>query len=138
MKIYYWEKQLILYTKLNYGHIDYEHDLKYFAAKLYALDLQHTDPYNVFGMVVRLYEKLIDQGNIHFELETFLKDTFRRSNRERNKTDEVNHMDVMRQMLAEIQNTRVRDTILNLGEPDEEMIETLTALREGREGESWN
>lgn len=131
MEIHYWEKQLILYTKMHYSHIDYENHLKHFAAKLYGLDLKYTDPYNVFGMVVRLYQKLVDQGNIYFSLERFLTDTFRRSNRERGKMNEMNDMDIMRQMLAEIQNTRVRDTILNLGDVDEEMFKTLAAVRAG-------
>lgn len=116
--IYYWENQLILYTKGHYGHLNYENDLRYFAAKLYGLDLQHTDDYNVFGMVVRLYEKLAQNNLIKFSLETFLTDAFRRSAIERNANDEVNHMDIMRLMLAAIQNTKVLDTPLDLGEAD--------------------
>ncbi len=120
--LYYWENQLILYTKGHYGHINYENDLRYFACKLYGLDLQHTDDYNVFGMVVRLYEKLVEIGLIRFSLEDFLTSAFRRSAIERSANDEIKHMDIMRLMLAAIQNMKVLDTPLNLGNADRDYV----------------
>ena len=138
MKLHYWENQLILYTKGHFGKIDYDREIKYFPANLYGLYLEHTDDYNVLGMIVRLYQKLVDHKLIPFELEGFIDGIFRKSRMYRGKSDEVNRQDIMDYMLAAMQNMQVQGTILELGEPDKEMIETLTALREGMEGELAN
>ncbi|PLR99585.1 hypothetical protein [Bacillus sp. T33-2] len=123
MELHYWEKQLILYTKNHFPRTDYEKDLKRFPAELYVLSIEHTDDYNVLGMVVRLYQKLVDNGHIRFTLEKFIDNIFRRASFERHK-NEVAYVDVLRQMLAEFQGLQVRDgesVILDLGKADEEM-----------------
>jgi hypothetical protein len=121
MELHYWKKQLILYTKFHFGRIDYEKDLKRFAAELYGQSLEHVEKYSVLHMVVDLYQRLVDDGHISFKLEGFISDIFRRSFRERNSR-EVNYDDVLRQMLAEIQGIVVLGTNLNLGSPDEKML----------------
>jgi hypothetical protein len=121
MELHYWKKQLILYTKNHFGRIDYEKDLKRFAAELYWLSLEHVEQYSVLHMVVDLYQRLVDDGHISFKLESFISDIFRRSFRERSSR-EVSYDDVLRQMLAEIQGIVVLGTNLNLGSPDEKML----------------
>jgi hypothetical protein len=123
MELNYWEKQLILYTKGHFGRTDYDKDLKRFPAELYGLSLEHTDNYNVLGMVVRLYQKLVDTGHIHFTLEKFIADIFKRASFERSK-NEVAYQDVLRQMLAEFQGLQVRDddnVLLDLETADEDL-----------------
>lgn len=123
MNLHYWEKQLILYTKGHFGRTDYIKDLKYFPSELYGLSIERTDNYNVFGMVVRLYQKLVDHKYIPFTLERFIGDTFRRTYRENGK-NEVSYDDVLRQMLAEIQGIAVMENgvrILELGKPYEKL-----------------
>jgi hypothetical protein len=121
MELHYWKKQLILYTKNHFGRIDYEKDLKRFAAELYYLSPEHVEKYSVLHMVVDLYQRLVDEGHISFKLEGFISDIFRRSFRERNSR-EVIYDDVLRQMLAEIQGIVVLGANLNLGSPDEKML----------------
>jgi hypothetical protein len=121
MELNYWEKQLILYTKGHFGRTNYDKDLKRFPAELYGLSLEHTDNYNVLGMVIRLYQKLVDSGHIRFTLEKFIADIFKRASFERHKS-EVAYQDVLRQMLAEFQGLQVRDdekVLLDLGSADE-------------------
>jgi hypothetical protein len=107
--------------KRTLGRIDYEKDLKHFPAEMYGLSLEHTDNYNIMGMVVRLYQKLVDAGHIRFTLERFISDLFKRASIERHKK-EVAYNDVLRQMLAEFQGLQVRDSekvLLELGDADE-------------------
>jgi hypothetical protein len=124
MKLHDTEKQLILYTKGHFGKIDYEHDLKYFAADLYGLFPEYVEWYSVFNMVVKLYQKLVDEGFIDFKLINFLSETFRRAYREDN-TDKVDWMIVIRQMLAEIQGMAVcegENVLIELGRADLSLI----------------
>lgn len=131
MELNYWEKQLILYTKNHFEKIDYDGELRYFPSKLYGLYLEHTEDYNVFGMVVRLYQRLVDMELLTFSLEGFLNDAFRRSLIERGKNDELNRRDIMRLMLAAIQNMNVMGTHLDLGVRDDELFKTLQVARTG-------
>jgi hypothetical protein len=74
----------------------------------------------VLGMVVRLYQKLVDGGHIHFSLEKFITDIFKRASFERHE-NEVAYKDIIRQMLAEFQGLQVRDDekiLLDLGSAD--------------------
>jgi hypothetical protein len=121
MELHYWKKQLILYTKNHFGRIDYEKDLKRFAAELYYLSLKHVEKYSELHMVVDLYQELVDNEKISFKLERFISDIFRRSRRERDSR-EVSYDDVVRQLLAEIQGMQVLGTGLELGSPDEKML----------------
>jgi hypothetical protein len=121
MDLHYWEKQLILYTKCHYGRIDYENDLKRFAAELYYQSLEHVEQYSVLHMVVNLYQRLVDNEKLPFKLERFISDVFRRSWRERDSR-EVSYDDVIRQLLAEIQGMEVLGRGLDLGSPDEKML----------------
>jgi hypothetical protein len=127
LELNYWEKQLILYTKGHFGRVNYERDLKRFPSELYGLSLEHTDNYNVLGMVVRLYQKLVDGYFIRFTLEKFITDIFKRASIERSK-NEVSYDDVLRQMLAELQGLQVREgeeLIIDLGKADEDMKATI-------------
>lgn len=127
MELHYWEKQLILYTKYHYGRIDYNKDLKRFSAELYGLGVENTDNYNVLGMVVRLYQKLVDAGHIRFNLEKYISDIFKRASFERGKK-EVSYNDIIHQMLAEFQGLVVHEDekeILELGEVDEMLKATI-------------
>jgi hypothetical protein len=121
MELHYWEKQLILYTKYHFDRLDYDKDLKRFAAELYYLSLEHVEKYGVLHMVVDLYQKLVDNETLSFKLERFISDIFRRSWRERDSR-EVSYDDVIRQLLAEIQGMQVLGTGLELGSPDEKML----------------
>jgi hypothetical protein len=121
MELHYWKKQLILYTKNHFGRIDYEKDLKRFATELYYLSLEHVEKYSVLHMVVDLYQKLVDNEKIPFNLERFISDIFRRSWRERDSR-EVSYDDVIRQLLAEIQGMEVLGKGLDLGSPNERML----------------
>jgi hypothetical protein len=123
MELHYWEKQLILYTKHHFRRIDYDKDLKRFPAEMYGLSLEHVESYSVLGMVVRLYQKLADNGHINFKLESFISDIFKRTWREKGKS-EVEYDDILRQMLAEFQNMPVYQNdvkVLDLGEVDQDM-----------------
>jgi hypothetical protein len=123
MELNYWEKQLILYTKGHFGRTDYNKDLKHFPSRLYGLSLEHTDDYNVLGMVTRLYQKLVDDNHIRFTLEKFIGDIFRRASIERHK-NEVAYDDVLRQMLVEISMVQIRkggNIELDLGTADENL-----------------
>ncbi|WP_137743334.1 hypothetical protein [Robertmurraya siralis] len=124
MELHYWEKQLILYTKNHFERIDYDKDLKYFPAELYGLHPEQVELYNMLGMVVRLYQKLIDNGHIPFTLERFISENFRRAFRENNK-HEISHKHILRQILAEISLIHVLDDkgkrIFELGEIDEKL-----------------
>ena len=131
MKLYHYEKQLILYTKNHFKRIDYDRDLKYFAAEHYGLSLESTDDYNVLHMVIDLYQKLIDNDYKGFKIERFISDSFRRSRRERD-SNEVSYDDILRQMLSEIQCMQVR------GYSDKEDLELGEADLSILHNEKWN
>lgn len=124
MELHYWEKQLILYTKGHFERKNYDKDLKYFVAELYGLYPEQVELYNILGMVVRLYQKLIDNRHIHFTLEKFIDENFRMAFRERDKF-EINHHILLGQMLAEISMVAVLDNdknrVLELGNIDEKI-----------------
>lgn len=119
MELHKIEKQLILYTKCHFKRVNYEQDLKYFAAELYGLYPEQVELRSISHMVVELYQKLVDHGLITFNLRNFLSDTFRRAFREENKR-EVDWNILNREMLSEIQGMQVQDTILEgqLGNAD--------------------
>jgi hypothetical protein len=125
VSLHEYEKQLILYTKGHFKEINYNRDLKYFAAKLYDLYPSQVEQYSIIHMVTHIYQKLVTSGYIRFILPLFLDDIFKRAWRE-NGNHNASWDTVLNQMLAEIQNTRVQG--LNLGEAD---ISILTEVEEG-------
>jgi hypothetical protein len=125
MELNYWEKQLILYVKGHFKRVDYHRDLNHFPANLYGLELEQEEQYSVFGMVVGLYQTLVDDGHIKFTLEVFISDVFKRSLFEREKKNQVSYNDIIRQMLGEIQNIKVLGVNLDLGKPDETLFKKI-------------
>lgn len=124
MELHEIEKQLILYTKGHFGKIDYEKDLKYFAAELYGLYPEQVEWYSIFNMTIKLYQKLIDAGLIDFKLINFLSETFRRAYREEYE-DKIDWMTVIRQILGEIQGMQVYEgdkILIELGNADLSLI----------------
>jgi hypothetical protein len=107
------EKQLILYTKGHFEEIDYNRDLKYFAAEIYDLDPARVEQYSINHIVTNLYQKLVDAEYIEFSLKDFLQDTFKRSWLYYNNIS-IDYQIVLEQMLAEIQNIKTHG--LDLGE----------------------
>jgi hypothetical protein len=122
----YWEKQLIKYTKGHYGRIDYNKDLKHFPSAAYWIGLDQVEKYHILGMVVRIHEKLVKRGDLTFKLESFIDNVYRRSRMERSDYDNVNREDIMRQLLAEIQNMAVQGRGLDLGEVDGDIFSLIS------------
>jgi hypothetical protein len=127
MNLHKIEKQLILYTKGHFNRINYEQDLKYFAAELYALSPERVELYSVSNMVMDVYQKLVDHGLIDFNLKNFLSDTFRRAFREEGKR-EVDWNIINRQILAQIQGMMVQGTGLELGDADLSLMPEVVVL----------
>jgi hypothetical protein len=125
MELNYWEKQLILYVKGHFKRVDYDKDLNHFPANLYGLELEQVEQYSVFGMVVGVYQSLVDDGRIKFTLETFISDVFKRSLFEREKKNQINYDDILRQMLGEIQSIKVLGENLELGSPDTNLFKKI-------------
>lgn len=125
MELHEVEKQLILYTKGHFKQVNYQEDLKYFAAKLYNLPPKHVELYSIVNMVIDLYQELIDNGYLKFNFKTFMNDIFKRAYREQNKR-EVNWNIIIREMLAEIQGMQVNNLTdkedLELGEVNLSLI----------------
>jgi hypothetical protein len=121
MELHKIEKQLILYTKGHFKQINYQEDLKYFAAELYGLEPERVEWYSIINMVNDVYQTLIDKGLIDFNLKNFLSDTFRRAYREESIMD-VTWKIVVREMLGEIQGMQVQGTGLELGKADLSLI----------------
>lgn len=114
------EKQLILYTKGHFKRIDYGQDLKYFASKIYGLWPERIEKRTLFHMIVTLYQKLIDDGYIRFNLEDYLNRLFKRAWLHYNDEDKISFDNVLDAMLAEIQGTSVRG--MRLGDVDLSII----------------
>jgi hypothetical protein len=110
-----YEKQLILYTKGHFKEINYNRDLKYFAAKLYALDPNRVEQYSIIHMVSSLYDTLVNADYIRFELTLFLAECFKKAMWD-NSEKSINWDIILDRMLAGIQNTKVKG--LELGEAD--------------------
>lgn len=105
------EKQLILYTKGHFtdlGKMDYAEDLKYFAAEAYGLYPKQVEQRSIFHMVITLYQKLIDNGYIRFDLEQYMANLFKRSWLHDNDGNKISRENVLDQMLAEIQGCPVK------------------------------
>lgn len=120
MELHNTEKQLILYTKNHFGRIDYEEDLKYFAARLYGLGPEQVGTYLIRSMVIELYQKLIGGGYLSFQLKTFMNDLFKRSWREKGR-HEIDHSLLLRELLGDIQGMKVKD--IELGEADKSILQ---------------
>jgi hypothetical protein len=118
------EKQIILYTKGHFtseiGGINYNRDLKYFAAKIYGLWPKQVEKRTLFHMIVTLYQKLIDAGYIKFDLEEYLSRLMKRAWLHYDMKD-ISFENILDQMLAEIQGTTVKG--MELGEADLSILE---------------
>jgi Mg2+ and Co2+ transporter CorA len=130
----YWEKQLIKYTKGHYDRIDYNKDLKHFPSAAYWIGLDQVEKYHTLGMIVRLHEKLVKRGDLTFKLESFIDNIYRRSRMERSDYENVNREDIMRQLLAEIQNMAVQGRGMDLGEADEKLFSVISDNIEKEKG----
>lgn len=127
MELHYWEKQLILYTKGHYvKNIDYNKDLRHFTANIYGLYFDQVKDYMVQGMVVDLYEKLVNNGLITHSIETFIADIFKRSFYDRGSY-EVNRYDIIYYMLGEIQGISVLNVGLDLGTTDDDLFHIINS-----------
>ncbi|MEB9467871.1 hypothetical protein P4J10_14445 [Bacillus cereus] len=126
MEFDYWEKQLILYTKGHFKRINYEKDIKHFAANLYGLKLKQVSTDNVLHMVLDIYEKLCLNDYIKFNFKNFISDLFKKSYFT-DKGDKVDLSDILNQVLSQIQNIPVVRSGLDLGEVDKELFEKINA-----------
>lgn len=126
MKLSYWEKQIILYTKGHFGEINHHH-LKYFAAEHFGLHPDQVEQYSINYMVANLYEKLIDEGYIGFKLYSFVNEVFKRKRFEGDNSDGVKWSDMLKLMLSDIQGISVlgEDFNLDLGAPDKEILKQI-------------
>lgn len=80
MNLSHWEKQTILFLK---GHFDKEQENKsqnltiaHFVAEYYDLNLSQVNESNTFEMLVSIYQKLVEEKFMHFELKYFLVELF--------------------------------------------------------------
>lgn len=121
MELHEVEKQVILYSKGHFKQINYQQDLKYFAAELYDLNPEQVELYSIVNMVTDIYQTLVGNGLIDFNFKNFLSWTFRRAYRETSK-NEVSWNIVLREMLAQIQGMQVLGTGLELGKADLSII----------------
>lgn len=121
MELHYWEKQLILYTKGHFKHIDYKKDLKLFPAKLYGLDLKDVGTENALHMVLDLYHTLCENGFIKFNFKMFISNLLRESSF-KNESYKIDEYDILYRLLAEIQGIPVLSKGLDLGEVDSELF----------------
>ncbi|WP_437261216.1 hypothetical protein [Bacillus thuringiensis] len=124
MEFDYWEKQLILYTKGHFKCINYEKDIKHFAANLYGLKLEQVSTDNVLHMVLDIYEKLCLNDYIKFNFKNFISDLFKKSYFT-DKGGKVDLSDILNQVLSQIQNIPVVRSGLNLGEADKGLFEKI-------------
>lgn len=121
MELHYWEKQLILYTKGHFKHIDYKKDLKLFSTKLYGLDLEDVEIHNVLHIILDLYQTLCKNGFIKFNFKMFISNLLRESTF-KNGLHKFDEYDILYSMLAEIQSIPVLSKGLDLGEADNELF----------------
>ncbi|MGH0533159.1 hypothetical protein ACQVP7_27065 [Bacillus paranthracis] len=126
MELYYWEKQLILYTKGHFKRIDYKNDIKLFTAKLYGLGLEDVGIQNVLHMVLDVYNTLCENGFINFNLKTFIFSLLRESSF-KSEPHKIDEYDILHKLLAEIQGIPVLSKGLDLGEADNELLEKIIA-----------
>lgn len=138
--ITYYEKQLILYTKGHFGPVNYDNDvLKLFAAKLYDLEINRVDPYNINHMVIYLYEALVEQGFIVKPLINLFDMFFKEANKDQRKA--VLAQDITITLLKLMQGIKVKDDndsfLIELGTADKNLkkeIETLMQTKTPKKG----
>lgn len=126
-EITYWEKQLILYTKGHFGKVIYtDNILKLFAAKLYDLDIERVDPYNVNHMIMYLFETLVEKHYIKMPYLELFHRLFKQANK--NQRKEINGEDIRIVMLNHMQGILSKG--LDLGVADEDLKKDIAVLRQ--------
>lgn len=125
MDLTYWEKQLVLYTKMHFGKINYKHHLKYFTAKNHQVSDSDVSLVNMFSMVSSTYKKLVMVNHSEFDIQNFILDVFKNAAHSGNH-GRADMWDVMETMLSEIQNSQPKALGLDLGVLDNEFAKTLS------------
>lgn len=100
MELTFWQKQLILYTKGQYGKIDYDRHLKYFAGLHFEIHIDHITEHHIFKLVSKTYHDLQKRQLVTFNFERFMCDVFR--NAKFDGREDVQLKDVIIRLLSEI------------------------------------
>lgn len=101
MTLDYWEKQLVLYTKRKYLRVDYDEDLNTIVGNAYGFYAKDVDFHNTISFVSGVFEKLVEQKVIAFNLKTFITDTLKSASRFGGES-KIDWHDVIKEMLVEI------------------------------------
>lgn len=127
LNLHHYEKQLIKYTKGHFERdLDYKNDIKYFAARLYGLPIEHTPVYSVANMVIDIYQQLVDAGYLENNLKRMFDTLFKRARWDNNK-DNINYDDVIWYYLSCFQGLQIKgyddpSWNIDLGETDESIF----------------
>jgi hypothetical protein len=126
----YWEKQLVLYTKLHYPRRNYKADLKFFPSKCYGLTLEQVDMSSMIHMVSNLFDKLVESELIRFEMGDFLEETLKFALWDNRK--DITIWDILSGMLDDVSGIGVfndkKEKIIDLGFPDAELFTEIKIL----------
>ena len=124
----YWQKQLILYTKGHYGPVNWAfHELKYFAAEFFELDVKHVRQRNVNTMIEVTIETLLKYGAVK---STIWRDMTYQLLRDDHIVKLDNSNRYVSYMLSNMQGVNVIDNHLSLGEVSEEMKQKIKDERQ--------
>lgn len=125
MALTHHQKQIILWTKDHFREHP-EMTLEKLVAKTYDLQLEHVTERNIYSILLVIYEELVQEGLLHFSLETFLLDAFKQ-NRYSNESGQdgqvIRRKDLIQLLIAELQGLKVWDDLMkvkfiDLGEAD--------------------
>lgn len=106
MPLSHYEKQVVLFIKGHfhkYPAITIEH----IVAKHYDLYLEQVHEPNVYRMLLSLYEKLVAEGHIRFNLSDFLTDSFKQNRYSDGDGLTIRRTDIMRNIRAELHDIQV-------------------------------
>ena len=121
MELSYWEKQLVLQTKGHIGRPFDERVLIEITARHFGIPPEYVTPINVRHLLYPLFEKLVKDQHIRVTMMSLFED-IQSEALNRGGTILMSGDDVDKMVLAKIQNIRVLDTDLNLGEADADLV----------------
>lgn len=138
MELTYWEKQLILYSKLHFPRSGDLDDVKLMVAKEYGLPLKYVDNQTLSDFLFGLHEKLVENDFIRFDLENFIVVMFHMRSMLSHK-DVVTIADVLFEIIDQIRSIPVNDPehqkVINLGKPDQNLFNVISnKIDEQKEG----
>lgn len=122
-RYYYWELQLIKYSKGHYGSSLCNERLFHFSSNLYGYYVRDADMGSLFHMIIDLHQKLVEDGRIkRFNLKVFLGDLFRQSWMYEHGSGKVGMWQVIQSLMSDIALMELSDMEgLEFGEIDEEL-----------------